>query len=110
MTNPHLPDPPAAMETSAEFVTKGRQADAALTAALSRIDALAAGDPWGGDEHGMQLRSTLGDTEDIKHAVRSVGPGVTSFGSVAAASIQTIRDLDRKAAQQLGDIQGPSRA
>ncbi len=102
MTNPYLPNPPAAGETSAELANIGNRLDAAVQDAIGRIRAL--GDPWGDDEAGNAYRTSIGNTDDIQQAMGGLGKSVTGFGSLATSGIQRILQADDRSGQTMGDI------
>jgi hypothetical protein len=99
MTNPYLPNPQAALETSAELADAGRRLHSALEAAIGQIRAI--GDPWGGDEVGNAYRESIGRTDDIQTALLGVGEGVGGFGRLATAGVGRILETDAKNADHM---------
>lgn len=101
MTNPHVRNPAAALATSAELTTRGTQLTSDLEALLGRIEAI--GDPFGNDEVGQTLRANL-NTDAVRQVLRTIGTGVTGFGSIATTGITTIVTNDERAGDAIGDI------
>ena len=102
--NPYLPNPDAALETSAELTGAGKRLAAAVDSAIARIEAIESSNPWGNDEPGQAFQRSLGDTGDIKAAMRSVGEGVAGFGAIATGGVERIVEIDKRHAGDLGDI------
>ena len=104
MTNPYLPNPDAAVSTSADLTTAGQQLKTAVDGALSRITALQGANPWGSDEAGLQYQQNLGTTTELDTAMKGVGDGITGFGNVAQTGVQNIIDLDTQQGSTFDDI------
>ncbi len=104
MTNPYLPNPDAALSTSASLTTSGNRMRDAVSTVVSQIEGLQASNPWGDDEVGQTYQASLGDTGEITAAMNGLGEGITGFGNIAQSGIQQILDIDDMSEKHMGGL------